>query len=91
MHIPWGKINAELQAFRMTGLGDLFYDIPFSILPRAVPDTEFRIFTGPEAKAFMMLTGQQQAFHACCLKCPDPLIRIEFFRIEDFRPCLPLS
>src|SRR5699024_11226669 len=93
MAIPGREINSELESCPVGRLGYRFYDISFSIAPGTAGYIMFGIFTGPQAKAIVMLGRQDHQLNPCILQHPHPLIRIKISGIKQrriFLSCAPL-
>src|SRR5699024_11532986 len=85
MAIPGREINSELESCPVGRLGYRFYDISFSIAPGTAGYIMFGIFTGPQAKAIVMLGRQDHQLNPCILQHPHPLIRIKISGIKQRR------
>src|ERR1044072_2903807 len=89
--VPGRKIYAEFQAIFFTGSGQLFQHIAFAVLPFAFAYGMGTEFTGPEAKAVVMFSGDNDGFHTGQFSGTRPLAGIQLCGIEDLGVFIGMS
>ena len=83
--IPRRKIQPHFHSILMTSIHKLTYQIAFSIFPRRILHTVFRISRRPQTKPVMMLGSKDHSFQSRFFTSPYPLTTVQLSRIKDGR------
>ena len=80
--VPRRDIDSESHIVFTAGIGKFLQDVALAVFPGALRHcmTAYRI--RPEAESVVMLSGDDDAFHTCCLCDRDPLSAIKGGRVE---------
>ena len=79
MHIPRGKIHAKIQSAGSAGVRHLLHNIAVKV---RVLYTERCVFTGPQTKTVVVLTGKNDTAGTGSLHRAHPLLRLDLLNGE---------
>ena len=82
--ISWRKVDAELQAVFVGGVGCHPNEVAFPVLPGTCGNAVFRVLGGPETKAIVVLGYEHDVSCARIFRGSYPLVRIGVGRVENF-------
>ena len=89
--IPRRKVNCKLQPLLTAGVCQLLHHVSPALLPWCVLHRILGIFRGPHTEATMMLSCEDNTFHASLFAHPCPLTAVKVRGIKQFQVLITIS